>query len=462
MNTEIITSIIHVRKLVSLIDPTEQFENGRVIYGTDQSNNTISHKVGNGVTAYNLLPEMFISDPSTGDMNKSVYDPTNLGIVDDSAKLGGELPIFYATQASFIATQSAYNAVMAIIGNGADVNNIVNTVQELLLVFENFGEQINVAQLLNQLEASIPIAGKGITQNGNVFDLGKILQPNESIDFQDINGDRIFSLTETGFVSTNLKNNAGIPLEQFFGLLILSRINGHIDPNDGFSTINNGDIDLTPGPNVFEGTLYFNNLLKRVRIVRYNKNSLLEAYSIAELSDVNVKTLFSSKEPWRASNQAFQFSINPLGIGDRTINTTIVKAGTIIEIDIEAFYSMSPSANPKQINFQFYVGSTIIVEKPVGFSDNVKGNLTLKLSITVISTNQAFAVGRIAKLESNGGSESIYPLSSSTDQGTLTTGDFVTIDDIGTIPEVNVLFSMSEANPATFLNVQKYTIKLIN
>lgn len=51
--------IQQIRKPISLIDPNIVLENGRVVYGTDVTGvNTISHKVGNGVSTYSQLTEL--------------------------------------------------------------------------------------------------------------------------------------------------------------------------------------------------------------------------------------------------------------------------------------------------------------------------------------------------------------------------------------------------------------------
>lgn len=47
-----------------------------------------------------------------GDMAKSVYDTDNSGIVDDSEKLGGQMPEYYGTAAAVTAAQAKADAAM--------------------------------------------------------------------------------------------------------------------------------------------------------------------------------------------------------------------------------------------------------------------------------------------------------------------------------------------------------------
>lgn len=61
-----------INRPVSTIPPSYVFENGQIVYGTDNSVPaiTISHKVGNGVTAYSLLAEI----SNAGDVTKDYVD----------------------------------------------------------------------------------------------------------------------------------------------------------------------------------------------------------------------------------------------------------------------------------------------------------------------------------------------------------------------------------------------------
>jgi len=134
--------------------------------------------IGQDVT----MPYPIIPPSGGGDMLKSVYDVTNAGVVDDSQRLGGQLPSYYATDsdldAEVIARTNADAAITAALATkqplDADLTDIANlTPSNDDIIQRKSGTWVNRTPAQLKVDLALSKVDVGLSNVDNTSDVNK-------------------------------------------------------------------------------------------------------------------------------------------------------------------------------------------------------------------------------------------------------------------------------------------------
>lgn len=105
-----------------------------VVDGLTSTSGTDALSAKQGKTLNDKITSVSNVANSKGDMLKSTYDTTGTGVVDDSEKLGGQLPSYYAkttdipTKTSQLTNDSSFTTMSAVEKKGYQTSSQVNTI----------------------------------------------------------------------------------------------------------------------------------------------------------------------------------------------------------------------------------------------------------------------------------------------------------------------------------------------
>jgi len=173
-----------LRMPVSQIDPTQIFELGRTVYGTDTSNpaQVISHKNGDGVTQYQNLQELFVEPVSivTGGRNGITPNGSYLElggplIQPTTVSFSNTTPLSFTELSSASSVSINSTGFSATYNNGSNFTSIISGKAQALMQINSGASPTGlIMDYTLGMRVSDAIFSKGMVYTANYANLGTL------------------------------------------------------------------------------------------------------------------------------------------------------------------------------------------------------------------------------------------------------------------------------------------------